>query len=170
MQYSCLGNLVAIGAWQAMVHRAAKSQTQLKQLSTHEYLVQMRKHLTGTFPKWLNQDTETLYKPESESEVAQSCPTLCNPWTVAHQAPRSMGFSRQEYWSGVPLPSPGDLPHRGIELGSPALQADALTSEPPGKPHYIYIYINLQLPNSNLKGLSITPHCLFKDKGVLKLK
>ena len=43
---------------------------------------------------------------ESESEVAQSCPTLATPWTAAHQAPPSMGFSRQEYWSGLPLPSP----------------------------------------------------------------
>ena len=47
---------------------------------------------------------------------------------------QSMGFSRQEYWSGLPFPSPGDLPDPGIEPGSPALQADALTSEPPGKP------------------------------------
>ena len=70
---------------------------------------------------------------ESESEVAQSCPTLCDPWTVAHQAPPSMGFSRQEYWSGVPFPSPGDLPDPGIEPRSPTLQADALTSAPPGK-------------------------------------
>ena len=54
------------------------------------------------------------------------------PWTVAHQAPPSMGFSRQEYWSGVPFPSPGDLPDPGIKPGSPAFQADALTSEPPG--------------------------------------
>ena len=54
-------------------------------------------------------------------------------WTVAHQAPPSMGVSRQEYWSGLPLPSPGDLLNPGIELGSPALQADALTSEPLGK-------------------------------------
>ena len=46
------------------------------------------------------------------------------PWTVAHQAPLSVGFSRQEYWSGLPFPSPGDLPDPGIELGSPALQAD----------------------------------------------
>ena len=52
------------------------------------------------------------------------------PWTVAHQTPPSMGFSRQEYWSGLPLPSPGDLPDPGIEPRSPALQADALTSEP----------------------------------------
>ena len=55
-------------------------------------------------------------------------------WTVALQAPPSMGFSRQEYWSGLPFPSPGDLPDPGIEPRSPALQADALTSEPPGKP------------------------------------
>ena len=56
------------------------------------------------------------------------------PWTVAHQAPLSMGFSRQEYWRRLPFPSPGDLPDQGIEPGSPALQADALPSEPPGKP------------------------------------
>ena len=52
-------------------------------------------------------------------------------WTVAYQASPSMGFSRQEYWSGLPFPSPGDLPDPGIEPGSPALEADALTSEPP---------------------------------------
>ena len=52
------------------------------------------------------------------------------PWTVAHQIPLSMGFSRQEYWSGLPFPSPGDLPDPGIEPRSPTLQADALTSEP----------------------------------------
>ena len=55
------------------------------------------------------------------------------PWTVAHQAPPSMGFSRQEHWSGLPFPSPGDLPNPGIKPRSPALQADTLTSEPPGK-------------------------------------
>ena len=56
------------------------------------------------------------------------------PWTVAHQASPSMGFSRQEYWSGLPFPSPGDLPNPGIEPWSPTLQSDALTSKPPGKP------------------------------------
>ena len=55
------------------------------------------------------------------------------PWTVAYQAPLPMGFSRQECWSGLPFPSPGDLPDPGIEPGSPTLQADALPSEPPGK-------------------------------------
>ena len=54
-------------------------------------------------------------------------------WSVAYQAPQSMGFSRQEYWSGLPFPSPGGLPDPRIELESPALQADALPSEPPGK-------------------------------------
>ena len=64
-----------------------------------------------------------------ESEVAQSCLTL---WTIAHQAPLSMGFSRQEYWSGLLFPPPGDPPKPGIEPRSPTLQADALTSAPPG--------------------------------------
>ena len=53
------------------------------------------------------------------------------PWTVAYQAPQSMEFSRQEYWSGLPLPSSGDLPKPGIKPGCPALLADALPSEPP---------------------------------------
>ena len=55
------------------------------------------------------------------------------PWTIAHQAPLSTVFSRQEYWSGHPFPSPGDLLNPGVELGSPALQVDSLPSEPPGK-------------------------------------
>ena len=58
---------------------------------------------------------------------------FATPWTIAHQAPPSMEFSRQEYWSGLPFPSPGDLPNPGIKPGSPALWAEALSSEPPGK-------------------------------------
>ena len=65
---------------------------------------------------------------------------FATPWTVAYQAPPSMGFSRQEYWSGLSFPSPGDLPKPGIKPGSPALEAEALTSESPGKP---YIYANI---------------------------
>ena len=62
-----------------------------------------------------------------------SCVLLfATPWTVAHQAPLSMGFSRQEYWSGLPFPSAGDLPDPGIEPGSPVVQADILPSETPG--------------------------------------
>ena len=52
------------------------------------------------------------------------------PWSVAYQAPQSMGFSKQEYWSGLPFPFPGDLSNPGIEPGSPTLQVDALPSEP----------------------------------------
>ena len=59
------------------------------------------------------------------------------PWTGAYQAPPCMGFSRQEYWSGLSFPSPGDLPDPGIEPGSPAFQVDTLTSEPLGKPSKI---------------------------------
>ena len=63
-------------------------------------------------------------------------------WTVAYQAPLSMGFSRQEYWSGLPFPSPGDLPNPGIEPGSPALQADSLPTELQGSPKSICVAVN----------------------------
>ena len=63
-------------------------------------------------------------------------PLFVTVWTVAHQAPLSMKFSRQEYWNGLPFPSPGDLPDPGIEPGSSALEADALISEPPGKIYF----------------------------------
>ena len=65
--------------------------------------------------------------------VAKLCLTLVTPWTVAHQAPLSMGFSRQEYWSGFLFPFPGDLPNPGIEPKSPALQADSLPTELRGR-------------------------------------
>jgi len=65
--------------------------------------------------------------------IAQSCQTA-TPWTVARQAPLSMGFSRQEYWSGLPFHSQGIIPTPGIESRSPALQADSLLPEPPGRP------------------------------------
>ena len=75
------------------------------------------------------------------------------PWAVAHQAPPSPEFSRQEYWSGLSFPSPGDLPDPGIELGSPALQADALPSEPPGR-HQINIYFKGGLVEMREEGRS----------------
>ena len=59
------------------------------------------------------------------------------PWAVACQAPLSIGFSKQEYWSGLPVHSPVDLPDPGLEPKSPTLQADSLLSEPPGKQHHI---------------------------------
>ena len=65
---------------------------------------------------------------------------FATPWTIAYQAPPSMGFSKQEHWSGLPFSSPGDLPDPRIEPGSPTLEADALTSEPPGKPHSTAVF------------------------------
>ena len=66
--------------------------------------------------------------------VAQSCLIICDPWAVARQAPLPVEFSRQEYWCGLPFPSPGGFPDPEVEPGSLALQAESLLSEPPGKP------------------------------------
>ena len=74
--------------------------------------------------------------------VAQSCPTLVTLWTIAHQAPLSMEFSRQEYWSGLSCPPPGDFPNPGIEPRSPTVQADSSPSEPLGKLRIIISHNN----------------------------
>ena len=95
------------------------------------------------------------------------------PWTVACQAPLSMEFSRQEYWSGLPFPSPGDLPNPGIEPGSPALQADSLPSEPPGgrsKRDGTYLYIWLihvvqQKPTQQCKAIILQFKTFLKKCG-----
>ena len=70
---------------------------------------------------------------EHEYSLAKLCPTLATPWTEAHQASLSMGFPRQEYWSGLPFASPGDLPEPGIKLKSPELAGGFFTTESPGK-------------------------------------
>ena len=81
--------------------------------------------------------------------VAKSCPTLATPQTVSHQVPSSTGFSSQEYWSGLSFPLPGDLLEPGIEPGYPALQADSLMTERPGKPQcYLQQIISLNAGNS----------------------
>ena len=72
--------------------------------------------------------------PWSEVKLLSRIRLFATPWTVACQAALSMGFSRQEYWSGLPFPSLGELPNPGIEPRSPTLQADALPSETPEKP------------------------------------
>ena len=91
-------------------------------------LLSMRLHRVG-------QDWSTQQQHESESQVVQSCPVGYSP-----------GFSRQGYWSGLPFPSPGDLPDPGIEPSSPSLQADALTFEPPG---------NLSSSSSSIVGIIV---------------
>ena len=72
-----------------------------------------RKAFESVVMRWMN--PEAIIQSESESEVTQSCPPLCDPVDCSPPAPLSMGFSRQEYWSGLPFPSPGDLPNPGIE-------------------------------------------------------
>ena len=86
----------------------------------------------------------------SEVKVAQGCPTLCNPM--------SMEFSRLEYWSRKPFPSPGDPPNPGIETWSPALQADSSQAEPQGKPKNTEVgslsFLQRILPSQNRTGVS----------------
>ena len=82
--------------------------------------------------------------------LTKSCLTLATPWTGAHQAPLSMGFPRQEYQSGLPFPSPGELPDPGIEPTSPALQAESLPVEPHRKPNLIN-YVHTVPYNAMLK-------------------
>ena len=88
-----------------------------------------------TYKLWFKDNTLFWKWVKSLSRVR----LFATPLTVAYQAPPSIGFSRQEYWSGLSFPSPGDLPDPGIEPGSLAFQADALTSEPPGKPTLFWI-------------------------------
>ena len=84
---------------------------------------------TSTFWMWDVEEPQVLCEVKWLSRVR----LFVTPWTVAYQAPLSVEFSRPEYWSGLPFPSLGNLPDPGIKPGSPALQADALPSEPPGK-------------------------------------
>ena len=99
-------------------------------------------------------------RPLSISYIDDFSNSLRPPWTVAHQAPPSVGFSSQEYWGGSPFPSPGDLPDPGTEPRSPALQADALRSEPPGFP-ILYIVVSIchsQAPSTS--HLPLSPLCI----------
>ena len=85
------------------------------------------------------------------------------PWTVAHESPLSMGFSRQEYWSGLPCPPPGDLPDPGIEPRSPALQADSLSSESPGKPSFFLKVMIISFPSFFFYDLGYKNRCAWSN-------
>ena len=87
-----------------------------------------------------------LQKDESKSLVTSRVRLFMTPWTVAYQAPPSMGFSRKEYWSGLPFPSPEDLPDPGTEPRFPTLWTDALPSEPPGKSFADYMILCIENP------------------------
>ena len=120
LQYSSPENPMDRGTWQATVHRVAQSWIWLKRPSvsacSHTHTESNKKTIYRSMWKW---------KSSSLSRVQ----LFVTPWTVAHQAPVSLGFSRQEYWSGLPCPPLGDLPNPGIEPTfpvSPALQMDSL--------------------------------------------
>ena len=115
--------------------------------------------------------------PCMHAKLLQSCPILCEPmdWTVAHQAPRSMGFPRQEYWSGLSFPSPGDLPNPGIKLLSPALWVDSLPLSHLGIPirieKYLFIMVIIKVTftdskihdfNISFLSLSLSPNDLWQ--------
>ena len=101
----------------------------------------------------------TLYQHFDAWLLLFSCSVVSDsletPWTIAHQAPLSMGFSRQEYWSELPCPPPGDLPSPGIKPMSSALKADSLPSEPPGKPSSVLHHLNYY---SFIVGLEVWLH------------
>ena len=95
------------------------------------------------------------------------CVRLCvTLWTVARQAPQSLGFSRQEFWSGLPCPPPGNLPNPGIEPKSPTLQVYSLPAEPPGKPNNL---IMKSVKFSKVKGYKLIAKFRHKLKKVGKI-
>ena len=104
--------------------------------TTQQKAIQPGMALKALLTSSLNQDAKERKKERKKEKVKSlSCVQLfVTLWSVACQSPSSTGFSRQEYWSGLPFPPPGHLPDPGIESGSPALQVDSLLYEPPGKP------------------------------------
>ena len=129
------------GAWCATVCGVAKSRTWLSEWLNRNNKRwnaprAVRIHIITDFKKLLLVKLEWYQRTMSVMQVASMC-LFVTPWTVGHQAPLSMGFSRQEYWSGLPFPSPGDLPDPRIEctyLMSPSLTVDSSPRAPPAKP------------------------------------
>ena len=107
-----------------------------------------------------------VHDDDNDDLVAKSCPTLATAGTVAYQAPLSMGFSRQEYWSGLPFPSPGDLPNPGIEPRSPILQADSLPTELHCTCHFP-IQLIRETCRVNIQNVSVSPLPWFRLAQVL---
>ena len=116
-----------------MLSKISQTEKKKNTLIVHLYVKSLKKK------KKVNSQIQrtACCKAKQMVSVKWSCSVVSDsvtPWTVAHQAPPSVGFSRQEYLSGLPCPSPGDLPNPGIEPRSPAVQVDSLPSEPPAKP------------------------------------
>ena len=104
----------------------------------------------STWPTYPAADTkaDACVRACVRTKSLQSCPTLETAWTVVHQAPLSTVLFRQEYWSGLPCPPPGDLPNPGIEPASSALQADSLPLSHRGSPQGRYQCLNFRMPTT----------------------
>ena len=144
------------GAWQATVHGVTWSRTWLKRLMLYAFRNSIQhigrpRCFKSTFRREISMFSQELFKGNPQPKLfgleiqplfvcvlvvqsdTKSVWLFVTAWTVAHHAPWSMGFPRQEYWSGLPFPSPGNLPNPGIKAMSPALVAGFFTTEPPGK-------------------------------------
>ena len=127
LQYSCLENSMEKAAWWATVYRVTKSQTLL---SMHICI-----GLSAYFlPDLLWKDPFPLFNRKVKVKLLSHVRLFVTLWTGVYQAPPSMGFSRQEYWSGLPFPSPGDLPDSGIKPRSPSLEEDTFNLWAPRVP------------------------------------
>ena len=119
---------------------------------------------------WLKGLWVIVWNSVNQVKLLSRVRLFVTPWTVAYQAPQSMEFSWQEYWSGLPFPSPGDRPNPGIEPGSPAFQADALPSEPPGKSCSITRAAEcLGSQDTWLLGLALTPAAWLRANHITSL-
>ena len=115
--------LIEVPAWWATVYSAAKSWTRPNRLWAHTHMPNTMSTPVGS---WLVFDGYILLELPLKAKLLSRVRLFVTPWTVAYQVPQSMGFSRQEYWNGLPFPSPGDLPDSGIKPASLALQSDSL--------------------------------------------
>ena len=149
--FSCLGNPMDRGAWRATVHGVAKSWTGL---GTHTLKIQWAKQIPQNHPNEELQNFNLVWSANTvvvhctHSRVRSHVWLFAKPWAVAHQAPLSMQFSQQEYWSGLPFPTPGDIPDPKIEPKSPvssALAGRFFTTVPLGKPVSHYLIVSSQI-------------------------
>ena len=121
------------GAWWAAVHGVARSRTRLSDFpSLKKSMGQQIKKESRKYFKTTTKKMQLIKSMKVKVKSLSHVQLFVTPWTVTYQDPLSMGFSRQEYWSGLPFPSPGDLPDPGIKPRPPTLWADTLPSEPPG--------------------------------------
>ena len=138
LQYSCVGHPKDRGAWWATVRRVTQESDMTSWLNNSKQYPQRSNPCPLPYS---SQNTVALHQGHYLVLIARSCPTLCDPMDCSPRVLLFMEFSRQDYWSGLPFPSPGDLPDPGIEDGSPKFRADSSPTEPQGK-HWCTLVIS----------------------------